>query len=207
VSDFSSFQGNGGDSGHDPKRDLRRGLLAARRGMTIKDRENQDAGVRATLSRWLAEIQPTTVAAYVPMLGEPGGPELPEAIADVVAQVLLPAVLPDRDLDWALYLGPSSVAPAAFGLTEPTGPRLGVDAITSADVVLVPALAVDRAGMRLGRGGGSYDRALARVRPGRLVLALLYDGELHSVVPSEPHDQRVHGVIGANLVTLLSTGH
>jgi 5-formyltetrahydrofolate cyclo-ligase len=56
---------------------------------------------------------------------------------------------------------------------------------------VVPALAVDRRGSRLGRGGGSYDRALARVPAGRPVLALLYDGECPEVVPTEPHDRRV----------------
>jgi 5-formyltetrahydrofolate cyclo-ligase len=58
-------------------------------------------------------------------------------------------------------------------------------------VVVVPALAVDRTGQRLGRGGGSYDRALARVGPSILTLALLYDGELVGEVPAGPHDQPV----------------
>jgi 5-formyltetrahydrofolate cyclo-ligase len=74
---------------------------------------------------------------------------------------------------------------------EPPGARLGPSAVADADVVLVPALAVDAHGARLGRGGGSYDRALARVAPGRAVVALLYDGEVHLTVPSEPHDRPV----------------
>jgi 5-formyltetrahydrofolate cyclo-ligase len=175
--------------------------------MLTENQELQDLVVRATLSQWLTEINPATVAAYVPMLGEPGGPDLPDALAAVVGRVLLPVVLPDRDLDWALYLGPSSLAPASFGLTEPVGQRLGIDAIASADVVLVPALAVDRTGMRLGRGGGSYDRALVRVRPDQRVFALLYAGELRSLVPTEPHDRRIDGVVMAGQVTLLSPRH
>ena len=59
--------------------------------------------------------------------------------------------------------GPTTCSPARLGLLEPDGERLGVDAIATADVVLVPGLAVAADGMRLGRGGGSYDRAL---RPG-----------------------------------------
>ena len=54
-----------------------------------------------------------------------------------------------------------------------------------ADVVLVPALAVDAAGRRLGRGGGSYDRALARVGPLVPLIALIYDDELVEQVPAE----------------------
>ena len=189
------------------KRDLRRELLAARRAMSAESRKIQDQGVRATLIRWLTETNSTIVAAHVPMIGEPGGPALPEALAGAVAGVLLPVVLPDRDLDWSWYAGPASVGPAPLGLTEPTGPRLGVDAVTRADVVLVPALAVDRDGMRLGRGGGSYDRVLARVRPGQHVLALLYEAEIRQLVPAEPHDRRVDGVVTAERVMLLSPRH
>jgi 5-formyltetrahydrofolate cyclo-ligase len=59
----------------------------------------------------------------------------------------------------------------------------------------VPALAVDRAGNRLGRGGGSFDRALARVGPLIPVIALLYDDELLDQVPAEPHDAPVRSVV------------
>ena len=65
---------------------------------------------------------------------------------------------------------------------------------------MVPALAVDARGMRLGRGGGSYDRALARVGPARLVLALLYDGECPVIVPAEPHDRPVTGAVTQSVV-------
>jgi 5-formyltetrahydrofolate cyclo-ligase len=54
-----------------------------------------------------------------------------------------------------------------------------------------PAVAVDRSGARLGRGGGSYDRALGRVPPGVGVIVPLYDGELVDRVPVELHDQEV----------------
>ena len=64
----------------------------------------------------------------------------------------------------------------------------------SADLVLVPALAVDQSGLRLGRGGGSYDRALARVGAQVPTVALLYDSELLDRVPGGPHDQRVRMV-------------
>jgi 5-formyltetrahydrofolate cyclo-ligase len=55
----------------------------------------------------------------------------------------------------------------------------------------VPALLVDRSGMRLGRGGGSFDRALGRVAAGVPVVALVYDGEIVERVPREPHDRSV----------------
>jgi 5-formyltetrahydrofolate cyclo-ligase len=60
--------------------------------------------------------------------------------------------------------------------------------------VLVPALAVDRSGRRLGRGGGSFDRALCRVDRSR-TLALVYDDEVLDEIPAEPHDCRVGGIL------------
>ena len=77
----------------------------------------------------------------------------------------------------------------------PDDDLLGVQTVAEADLVLVPALAVGADGTRLGRGGGSYDRALARVPAGVPVVALLYDGELLPAVPSEPHDRRVTAVV------------
>jgi 5-formyltetrahydrofolate cyclo-ligase len=66
-----------------------------------------------------------------------------------------------------------------------------VDAVAGADVVLVPGLAVDANGTRLGRGGGSYDRALGRVPVGTFTCVLLYGNEILPGVPAEPHDRRV----------------
>jgi 5-formyltetrahydrofolate cyclo-ligase len=70
-----------------------------------------------------------------------------------------------------------------------------VDAGAAADVVVVPALAVGPDGTRLGRGGGSYDRALARVTAARTVIALLYDGEVLPDVPVEEHDRAVDAAV------------
>jgi 5-formyltetrahydrofolate cyclo-ligase len=138
-----------------------------------------------------------TVAAYVPVGSEPGGPDLPEMLAAELSpagRLLLPVLLDDGDLDWALYEGPLRLRPGPRGLREPAGPRLGLGAISEAVMVIVPALAVDTAGMRLGRGGGSYDRALARAGAA-FTVALLHDGELVDTVPAEKHDQRVHAAI------------
>lgn len=147
-----------------------------------------------------------TVAAYVSIGTEPGTGPLLDRLVTAGKRVLLPVLLPGNDLDWAAYTGPDTLLPAGRGLLEPLGPRLGPDAVATADVVLTPGLAVARDGMRLGRGGGSYDRALGRVPVGTLVCTLLYDGELLDTVPSAPHDRRVTAVVTPSGLTRLAPG-
>ena len=132
-----------------------------------------------------------TVAAYVPLPAEPGGAARVGALAAAAPRLLLPVLLPSRDLDWSVYDG--TLAPGPLGLSEPTSPRLGVDAVRSLDLMLVPALAVALDGTRLGQGGGSYDRVLPRVTAP--TITLLHPGELLASVPADPHDQRVCGVV------------
>jgi 5-formyltetrahydrofolate cyclo-ligase len=137
-----------------------------------------------------------TVAGYVSVGTEPGTGPLLEALAAAGRRVILPVLLPDGDLDWAASSGRSTeLLPGPRGLLEPGGRRLGPDAVATADVVLVPGLAVDRTGMRLGRGGGSYDRALARVPAGTPTVVLLYPDELVDRVPADSHDRPVTAAV------------
>ena len=132
-----------------------------------------------------------TVAAYFSVGTEPDTHSLVYAMWKRGTYVILPLLRPGGELDWASYEGPDSLVPGPKGLLEPSEPPRGVDAVARAALVLVPALAVDTRGNRLGRGGGSYDRALALVGPRVPVIALLNDGELVGEVPVEPHDRPV----------------
>jgi 5-formyltetrahydrofolate cyclo-ligase len=147
-----------------------------------------------------------TVAAYVSVGTEPGTGPLLDALRERGRRVIVPVVLPDLDLDWAVYDGPLDLVRARRGLLEPTGRRLGVDAVGTADVVVTPGLAVDRTGMRLGQGGGCYDRALGRVPVGTFTATLLFDGELLDTVPTEAHDRPVTAVVTPSGVTRLRRG-
>lgn len=109
--------------------------------------------------------------------------------------MLLPVLLGDGDLDWAEYDEGAPLRPASRGLVESTGRRLGLAAVADVDAVLVPALAVDMAGRRLGRGGGSYDRVLTRVRDPTPVLAVVYDDEVLDAVPVGAHDRPVTAAV------------
>ncbi|WP_431976761.1 5-formyltetrahydrofolate cyclo-ligase [Micromonospora haikouensis] len=183
---------------HEAKRQARVELLARRRALPAPARAAAAARVRATLTDLVRRLRPARVTAYVPVGSEPGGPELPEALRAALppgGELLLPVLRDDLDLDWAAYTGPGCLVAAGRGLREPTGPRLGRAAVADARLVVVPALAVDRRGRRLGRGGGSYDRALARVGADALTVALLHDGELVARLPAEPHDRPVRAVV------------
>jgi 5-formyltetrahydrofolate cyclo-ligase len=173
---------------------LRRQLSARRQETNDIERSVAAKSLRdAVLS--LPEIQMAgTVAAYVSVGTEPETRGLIYALWKRGTYVLLPLLLADYDLDWASYEGPDSLAEGPHGLLQPTEPPRGVQAVTSADLVIVPALAVDRLGRRLGRGGGSYDRALALVGAAVPTMALIYDHELLDEVPAGRQDQPVRMV-------------
>lgn len=178
----------------DDKAELRRRLLSDRRALGPAELAASGRSIRDAVLDLPETQMAGTVAAYWSIGAEPDTHGLLFALWKRGTYVLLPVLLPDGDLDWASYEGPGSLRPAARGLMEPTEPARGVAAVCSADLVLVPALAVDQSGLRLGRGGGSYDRALARVGAQVPTVALVYDAELVPVVPAGPHDQRVRMV-------------
>ncbi|SHI19550.1 5-formyltetrahydrofolate cyclo-ligase [Streptomyces sp. 3214.6] len=189
------------------KATLRRELLAVRNRLTSDDMRRAGIALAARALELPELAHARVVAAYVSVGTEPGTLALLDALRARGVRVLLPVLLPDNDLDWGTYTGEDSLARVRHGgkmvLLEPSGKRLGQDAVTDADVVLLPGLAVDERGMRLGRGGGSYDRVLARLadsdaRPSLVVL--LYDSEVVDQVPVQPHDRPVRAVVTPSAV-------
>jgi len=174
---------------------LRKQLLTVRSALSTDDRREAGRLIRDALLDLPALQMAGTVAAYYSVGAEPDTRGLVYALWKRGTYVLLPLLRPDGDLDWASYEGPDSLVPGPRGLREPGEPPRGIEAVARADVVLAPALAVDHAGSRLGRGGGSYDRALARVGSLIPVIALLYDAELLGHVPAEPHDTPVRAAV------------
>lgn len=174
---------------HEAKTALRRGINAARAGLT--DEQRSDAGrLLRDAVLCLPEAQMAgTVAAYYSVGTEPSTRGLVYALWKRGTYVILPLLRSDGHLDWAPYEGPESMTPAGQGLLEPA--QTARHSIASADLVIVPALAADRRGNRLGRGRGCYDRALEQVGPLIPTIALLYDGELLDRVPAGPLDHSV----------------
>ena len=189
--------------GRSAKTALRAELLEGRRRRPAGHGADGIAGVALD---WPPVSRAATVAAYVSVGREPGTDPLLDALRARGTRVLLPVLLPDGDLDWAAYDGTDDLVPAGRGLLEPARARLGLEALRQADVVLVPGLAVSAAGDRLGRGGGSYDRALARVPAGTPVAVVLHDDEVGLAVPVEAHDRRVTHALTPSGVVAMGTG-
>ncbi|MBV1935254.1 5-formyltetrahydrofolate cyclo-ligase [Streptomyces sp. BV286] len=189
------------------KRWLRRDLLAVRSRLTAGDVQETGAALAARALELPELAHARTVAAYVSVGSEPGTRALLDALHARGVHVLLPALLADNDLDWGAYDGPDSLVGVRHGgrmtLLEPAGERLGPEAVLAADAVLLPGLAVDARGLRLGRGGGSYDRVLARLERAAAdpaLVVLLYDSEVVGRVPEEPHDRPVHAAVTPSAV-------
>ncbi|HJC28438.1 MAG TPA: 5-formyltetrahydrofolate cyclo-ligase [Candidatus Dietzia intestinipullorum] len=187
------------------KSSIRRAVRARRAAVPAATRASLDRRLRETLGTVITAG--TVVCAYVPDDDEAGGRALPSALAASGARVLLPVTPPSGPLGWAEYVDDDDLRPGRFGILAPSRQGGGPERIAEADLVLVPAVAVDRAGNRLGRGGGYYDRTLASARPGARILALLDAEDVLDRVPVEPHDRAVHGVVTPGEVLDFGTWH
>lgn len=195
------------------KQSLRRQLRAQRRSLAPqRDRGTDAEAIAVASSAFLDTLalapqgagghpayggQPC-VAVYRSMPTEPPTGALAEMLHSRGFTVIVPEMLPDKALDWHELRANGS-----------EGPRLGLDAIGDARVILTPALAVDHGGTRLGQGGGSYDRALARRRPDAVIVAIVNDEE-YAVwpLPRDIHDVHVNAVItpGSGLTLIAGAG-
>jgi 5-formyltetrahydrofolate cyclo-ligase len=172
---------------------LRKKLLAARRGVADE--------VWAAESRMLSEhvelvvSTGSTICAYVPVGTEPGSMEMLNVLLHRAGRVLLPVARTTADdtplpLRWGEYR-PGGLTRGRWGLLEPREPWLPESALAEAELVFVPALAVDCRGVRLGRGAGFYDRSLSGRDPQAPLIAMVRDAEFVDELPSEPHDVRM----------------
>lgn len=171
----------------DAKVELRPHLLGARREIVSgRDRDADDHALARQVESLVDELglgAGATVAAYEAMRTEPPTAATMAALSARGIRVIVPITLSDNDLDWREATDDSRM---------PVGP----DAISAAALVLTPGLAVDHVGTRLGRGGGSYDRALSRRGRDCRVVVVLHPGELHAVrLPRDAHDEPVDGMI------------
>jgi len=190
------------------KAGLRSALLVARQAVPRDVHRSEAKQLCGRLGDLVVGFQ--TVCAYLPVGAEPGSPEMVDRLHELCATVLLPVTRTGADdehlaLWWARYI-PGDLISARFGLREPARGWLKPSTVARAGVVLVPALAVDHTGVRLGRGGGFYDRSLALCAPGTRLVAVVRDEEVVESLPAEPHDvPMTHALTPGNGLIALST--
>ena len=180
---------------------LRRAVQAQRQARPLAERQQVGQAIAAVGLELPQVRRASCVTVYASLPDEPDTSLLRAGLRELGIRVLLPIVdadPDDRELDWAQDDG--DLRPTGrLALPEPQGPRFGLSEVARAQVVIVPALAVDTVGTRLGRGRGYYDNALAHADPTALILALVHDREVLDAaatpIPREPHDVAVHGVI------------
>jgi 5-formyltetrahydrofolate cyclo-ligase len=176
------------------KRALRAELRERRRIRTATRTTQDSADLTANLQKVTTDTGARSLSAYLSLPEEPDTRAFLRWAAEQGLRVLLPVSRDDGLLDWATYDGEDEDADIA-GMPTPTSELLGPIAINDVDLILVPAAAVDRTGMRMGWGRGYYDKTLGSVEGCPPVYAVIFDDELVDAVPRERHDMPVNGVV------------
>ncbi len=175
--------------------ELRRSHRRARRELPDDERAVLDEAARVRLLELLGDRPPGVVALSLPTDGEVDVAALAPTLRSSGWTVVLPVVDPhDPDhMRFCRWDDGTPMRPNRFGILEPDGSDpVEPDSIT---VVVVPAVAVDRSGVRLGFGGGFYDRALERRDAGTLLVAVVHDVQVADSLPVGPHDVGVDVVV------------
>lgn len=187
------------------KRELRRELRQRRRDRPAEERETAASGITRNLIALTAEHDARVVACYLSMPTEPNTRPYVAWAAMHGVETLIPVSRADGLLDWVYGGGPGE-SEGLFGILEPVGGLLGTSAIRGADLILIPAAAIDRDGMRLGWGRGFFDKTLAAMDRRPPVFAIVYDDEVLDAVPRESHDQAVDGVVTPTRIVRFAAG-
>ena len=137
----------------------------------------------------------TNIASYISYEFEPETSDINQRLIKDGKKVFLPRLLENNDIQWVSWNGSSENLTKVGKIYEPIGDAVEVEL----DVIILPALHVDRIGNRLGQGGGSYDRALSRSKAFKI--ALLHYGELTSeILPIQPHDEKIDAAATPEIV-------
>ena len=179
----------------DAKRALRAELRERRQLLTPQARDVAAAGITEQLDALIETHGATSISCFLSTTTEPGTRDF---VAGAVARgirVLRPVTRTDGLLDWSVATPDLDIAEGMFGLPEPVGELLGPIAVNDVDLLVIPAAAVDRSGMRLGWGRGYFDKTIGSMERCPPVYAVVFDSEVLDEVPSDLHDQPVSGVV------------
>jgi 5,10-methenyltetrahydrofolate synthetase len=173
------------------RRDARRCLLAARRGLTPADRQHRNQAIDRHLQRGFDAIGATPVAFCWPMAGEPEPRFAVRRWRRAGSRAALPVVVgAGRPLQFRQWWPGVALARGVYDIPYPTDSA----PVTPAAVVL-PVVGFDGAGYRLGYGGGLFDRTLAALEPKPITVALGYEVARMRTIHPQPHDVAMDFVV------------
>ncbi len=152
----------------------------------ISQRPQPCNGLAANLVRLTLELNADVIASYHPLPSEPDVSEFNHWVKAMGKTLLLPRIEGDQ-----LVFADGDLTLGNHGIFQPSGVPQD---LAKAQLVLLPALAVDKSGNRLGKGKGFYDRALSHVS-GVSKYAVVFDSEILDSIPTEPHDIWVTGAV------------
>jgi 5-formyltetrahydrofolate cyclo-ligase len=167
--------------------------------MTSSERESATTRLTQHLVDLASDLAAVSIAAYLPAQDEPNIRPFLAWAQEQGIRVLLPVSRDDGLLDWAV--SSEGEQEGIGGMPEPVGELLGPIAINDVDLIVVPAAAVDRTGMRMGWGRGYFDRTLGSMERRPPAYAVVFDNELVASVPTELHDKRVDGAVTPGGIT------
>ena len=176
------------------KEELRRSVRRLKQQYTPAQLEELSQAVIARLRPRLVEAQ--TILAYYSLPDEVCTRQLIDELIAEGKTVLLPKVLDAGRMELRRYTGPHDLTEGAYGIMEPVGEPFTDYALI--DIALIPGMAFDAAGHRLGRGRGYYDRFLNSqwsMVNGQWLIGLCFDFQKVPVLPSDDHDIPVDIVI------------
>lgn len=187
------------------KRALRAELRERRQHLTESQRRTAAAAIGQRLDELIDGLGARSISCFISTSTEPGTREFILRAVQRGIRVLLPITRADGLLDWAVANDSDEINEGLYGLPEPTGEVLGPIAVNDVDLMIIPAAAVDRSGMRMGWGRGYFDKTIGSMEKCPPVYAVVYDSEVLDVLPREVHDQPVTGVVTpAQTITLAS---
>ena len=200
---------NPGDGIPSKKAQLRAQIRAQRAATARGIHADRDAAIARNAETLFASQPPgARIACYLSAPTEPGTNALVRALLDHGFEVIAPRVR-GIHLDWAVVTAASSFETGSFGIREVTGPSVGLDTdpLRSAELIFVPALAIDHHGVRLGQGGGFYDRTLEPLvtgpAEGPLLVGVINQDELYDELPAEDHDRLIAAALSQASITYL----
>lgn len=180
------------------KQTLRAEIRGRRLKRTPSEHERAAQGIAASILGLdkLGGLEGARITCFLSIDAEPGTGAAIKGLQERGARILVPRVS-GADLEWVELTATATFTSGPFGILEPVGKAVGrgADPLASCRALLLPALAVDVRGYRLGQGGGFYDRALSKVAAhddgGPIRIAMVFADEVLDRVPVEPFDCRV----------------